>query len=294
MPMSPQAACDQKPPRQKELAFDVNGLRLTAKAWGDPAGTPTLALHGWLDNANTFDGLAPLLPELDLVAPDFAGHGFSSHRATGVHYTSFADVQDALAIANGLGWERFNVIGHSMGASVAAELAGLFPERILRAVMVDGFAHHEGDASESVLSNRRAIEQMLAQHKTPPVYADLDAMIRRVTEATDQSWDAAATLVARGHRLVRGGYTWRTDPRIRFSTPQGQNHELLDALMERSTAPTLLIVANQGDRWYRPGIARRAAAHPALRVEYIDGPHHVHLEDAKRVAALIRDFLALD
>ena len=150
--MSPQAACDQKPPRQKELAFDVNGLRLTAKAWGDPAGTPTLALHGWLDNANTFDGLAPLLPELDLVAPDFAGHGFSSHRATGVHYTSFADVQDALAIANGLGWERFNVIGHSMGASVAAELAGLFPERILRAVMVDGFALVGTDATVTKLS----------------------------------------------------------------------------------------------------------------------------------------------
>ena len=113
-----------------------------------------------------------------------------------------------------------------------------------------------------MLANRRAIEQMLAQHKSPPVYADLDAMIRRVTEATDQSWDAAATLVARGHRLVRGGYTWRTDPRIRFSTPQRQNDDQLDALMKRSTAPTLLIVANQGDRWYRPGIERRANTIP--------------------------------
>jgi pimeloyl-ACP methyl ester carboxylesterase len=289
-----QAATQQKSPLPKELTFDVNGLRLTAKAWGDPAGTPTLALHGWLDNANTFDRLAPLLPELDFVAPDFAGHGFSSHRPAGVHYTSFADAQDALAIANDLGWERFNVIGHSMGAGVATELAGLFPERILRAVMIDGFAHHEGDAAQSLLGNRNAIEQMLAQHKTPPVYADLDAMVRRVTQATDQSWDAAATLVARGHRLVRGGYTWRTDPRIRFSTPQRMDDAQLDALMERSTAPALLIVANQGDRWYRPGIERRAARHPALHVEYIDGPHHVHLENAPAIAQLVREFLSLD
>ncbi len=288
-----QAAPQQKPPRPKELTFDINGLRLTAKAWGDPAGAPTLALHGWLDNANTFDNLAPLLPELDLVAPDFAGHGFSSHRAAGVHYTSLADVQDALAIANDLGWKRFNVIGHSMGAAVATELVGLFPDRIMRAVMIDGFAHHEGDATESVLSNRRAIEQMLSDPKTLPVYADLDAMIRRVTEATDQSWEAAATLVARGHKLVRGGYTWRTDPRIRFSTPQRQNHDQLDALMARSTAPSLLIVANQGDLWYRPGIERRAAVHPALRIEYVDGPHHVHLEDAPRIARLIREFVVL-
>ncbi len=290
----PQAACEQNSPREKELTFEVSGLRLTARTWGDSEGAPTLALHGWLDNANTFEHLAPLLPELDIVAPDFAGHGFSSHRAPGVHYTSFADVQDVLAIANILGWERFNVIGHSMGASVATELAGLFPERILRAVMIDGFAHHEGDTAAMLESNRRAIEQMLAQHKTPPVYADLDAMVRRVTQATDQSWQAAATLVARGHRLVRGGYTWRTDPRIRFSTPQRQDQEQLDALMMRSTAPALLIVANQGDSWYRPGVERRAANHPALRIEYIDGPHHVHLEDAPRVAALIREFLSLD
>lgn len=287
------AATNPKSQRPHELNFDVNGLRLTAKAWGDPCGVPTLALHGWLDNANTFDRLAPLLPELDLVAPDFAGHGFSSHRTAGVHYTSLLDVQDVLAIANDLRWDRFNVIGHSMGASVSAELAGLFPERILRAVLIDGFSHFQGDANEGVLANRRAIEQMLAQHKSPPVYADLDAMIKRVTEATDQSWDAAATLVARGHRLVRGGYTWRTDPRIRFSTPQRQNDEQLDALMKRSTAPTLLIVANQGDTWYRPGIERRAKHHPALRIEYIDGPHHVHLENAPRVAGLIRDFLEL-
>jgi pimeloyl-ACP methyl ester carboxylesterase len=289
-----QAATQQKLPRQKEMTFDVNGLRLTAKAWGDPAGTPTLALHGWLDNANTFDRLAPALPELDVIAMDFAGHGFSSHRPDGVHYTSLLDVQDALGVARALGWERFNVIGHSMGASVASELAGLFPERVLRAVMIDGFLHREGDALEGVLANRQAVEQMLAAPKSPPIYPDLDAMIRRVTQATDQSWDAAASLVARGHRLVRGGYTWRTDPRIRFSTPQRLSEEQLDALMTRSTAPSLLIVANQGDRWYRPGIERRAARHPALRVEYIDGPHHVHLEaQSPIVARLVRDFFDL-
>src|SRR5258705_12818297 len=109
--------------RSKELSFSVNGLRLTAKTWGDPMSAPTFALHGWLDNADSFDRLAPLLPELDLVALDFAGHGFSSHRPAGVHYTSLLDVQDVVAVANDLGWEQFNLIGHSMGAAVAAKLA---------------------------------------------------------------------------------------------------------------------------------------------------------------------------
>jgi pimeloyl-ACP methyl ester carboxylesterase len=160
--------------------------------------------------------------------------------------------------------------------------------------MIDGFVHHEGDSMDALQANREAIEQMLDRHpKQAPVYTDPGAMTRRVTQATDQSWDAAAMLVARGHRQVRGGYTWRTDRRIRFRTPQRLSNDQLDALMKRSTAPSLLIVAEQGDQWYRPGIERRARFHPALTIERLDGPHHLHLEaQAPRVAELIRAFFA--
>jgi hypothetical protein len=160
--------------------------------------------------------------------------------------------------------------------------------------MIDGFVHHEGATNDALQANREAIEQMLdPEPKEAPVYTELDAMTRRVTQATDQSWDAAATLVARGHKQVRGGYTWRTDRRIRFRTPQRLSNDQLDALMQRSTAPSLLIIAEQGDQWYRPGVDRRALHHRALTIERLDGPHHLHLEaQAARVAELIRGFLS--
>ena len=64
----------------EELELQTPYLRLSARAWGPPDGVPVLALHGWLDNAASFDPLASLLPGVRLVAVDLPGHGGSDHR----------------------------------------------------------------------------------------------------------------------------------------------------------------------------------------------------------------------
>jgi len=285
--------------RQGEaITFDVYGRQLAAKAWGDPEGLPTLALHGWLDNANTFDRLAPQLKELNLVAMDFAGHGYSEHRPPGVHYHSFTDIQDVMAVAAQLGWDRFNLLGHSMGASIASELAAMFPECVERSALIDGFIATGGiSVQDRIGQNREAIEKMLTVHdKAPRVYPDIKEMARRVTEATDQSFEAAIVLVERGHRIVDGGVTWRTDPRIRFPTPLRHTRQTIDVLLQNSTSPALLLVAEQGDKWYQGEIADAEAHHPNLSVQRLPGPHHIHLEPAfaSEVATRVRAFFGLD
>lgn len=277
----------------RERSFKINGLTLTAKEWGQPGGIPTLALHGWLDNANTFDRIAPSLPELHLIALDLAGHGNSGHRPPGVHYEWVLDMQEMLAIARELQWDKFSLLGHSMGAAICSEFAGLFPEKIERAAMIDGFIHERDNVSKRIKRLREAIEKMVDAHlKRPPVYANVDDMVKRVQEATDQSREAAAVLVARGHKQVEGGFTWRSDPRLRFPTPGRLTGDEIDELMRASTAPSLLIVAARGDKWYHHGIERRQKHHAYLRVETIDGPHHLHLEEqADAVADLIRKHL---
>ena len=281
----------------KELTFDVLGLQLHAKQWGDPAGIPTVGLHGWLDNANTFDRLAPLIPELNLVALDFAGHGLSTHRAEGVHYHPIYDIQEVLAVANELNWGQFNVIGHSMGASIASELAAMFPDRVRASVQIDGFLATGGvSAEERIEQARVAIEKILKPHHQARVFTDQQSMAKRVTEATDQTIEASSVLVARGHKQVEGGITWRSDPRIRYPTPLRHTRDQINLLLKDSTSPSLLIVAEQGDEWYQGEIVLAQEHHPNLQVERMRGPHHIHLEPGyfDQVAVHIRHFLNLD
>jgi len=279
------------------IEFEIFGRRVAGKRWGTVGGHPTFALHGWLDNANSFDRLAPFLAELDIVALDFAGHGESDHRPPGVHYHSLTDIQDVIAVADQLGWKTFGLIGHSMGAAISSELAATFPERVISAVLIDGLLATGGVTQTELLEqNRSAVEKMLAAKRAPKKYANVEDMARRVSQATDQTFEAAIVLVSRGSKLVDGGVTWRTDPRIRFPTPLRYTRKHIDLLLAQTTAPGLLIVAEQGDNWYQGEIDDARQAHPNLTVYRMQGPHHVHLEPAyvAGVAAEIRKFLQLD
>jgi pimeloyl-ACP methyl ester carboxylesterase len=83
-----------------------------------------IALHGWLDNAASWDFLLPrvlqkwhrTVPDQDLlvVAIDLDGHGFSSHRPwpSGYPITSYAE--SVQRVISALKWNTFGVLAHSM------------------------------------------------------------------------------------------------------------------------------------------------------------------------------------
>ena len=70
----------------EEIRLSLPHIELAAHIFGPEDGLPVIALHGWLDNANSFARLAPKLEGLRIVALDFAGHGHSDHRPCGAGY----------------------------------------------------------------------------------------------------------------------------------------------------------------------------------------------------------------
>jgi pimeloyl-ACP methyl ester carboxylesterase len=76
--------------------------------------------------------LAALAESFDVVAFDHRGIGTSA-RATEFTITDLAD--DAAAVLDHLGWESANVMGISMGGTVAQELALRHPGRVRRLVL---------------------------------------------------------------------------------------------------------------------------------------------------------------
>ena len=279
----------------EELELRTPYLRLAARAWGPPKGIPVLALHGWLDNAASFDALAPLLPDIRLVALDLPGHGQSEQRPPGMHYHFVDFIPDVVAAADVLGWEYFALLGHSLGGGIASFVAAILPERVTRVAMIEGLGPPTSHPADGPIHLRKTIEQMNGlPDKRPPVYPSMDAAIQARCEASDLSWRAAATLVSRGVQPIGEGYGWRTDPRLRFASPLYLNEPQILAYMERIAAPALLICGADGYLVKRAYMQERYARIANLSVNILPGGHHPHLEDPEPCARLLAPFFAAE
>ncbi len=78
-----------------------------------------VAVHGWFADRSAYD---PVLADLDTESfryevVDLRGYG-EARDAAGA-YTTGEGAADVLDLADRLGWERFSLVGHSMGGSVA-------------------------------------------------------------------------------------------------------------------------------------------------------------------------------
>jgi pimeloyl-ACP methyl ester carboxylesterase len=104
-------------------------------------GPLALCLHGFPDNAHTYDRLLPALAAAGFhaVAPFMRGYAPTSPAPDG-RYQSVLLAQDAVALIDALGGGRAFVVGHDWGASAAYGAAALAPERVTRLVTI-GAAH---------------------------------------------------------------------------------------------------------------------------------------------------------
>ena len=275
------------------LDIDLGGQWIRGKLWGPITGLPTIALHGYLDNANSFDELAPLLRNHRIFAMDFAGHGASNHRGPHELYAGLLDIRDVLAVADHFGWPQFHLLGHSMGAEIGSQIAGLFPGRVSSLVCIDGFCSTDvvSVTLEHLASSVSASFKKGARLK---VFPTLAAMSTRLSAATGQSPASSEAIVARGHRVVDGGFTWCTDPRIKGSGPLELTRDQLQQLIQQITAPTLMIVADLANDWLQRSLdVVMTTEQPLLTVVHVPGHHHLHMQDeCAAVANLIERFAA--
>lgn len=270
----------------QDASLLVRGARVALRMWGEDAAPPVLAMHGWLDNAASFDAIAPLLTGHRVVAVDLPGHGMSDHRPPGLPYHYVDWVTDVTAIADTLGWQRFSILGHSMGAGIGCLFAGTFPDRVRSLVLLDGLGPLTAEAPDAPERLATSIRRLLAADaKTPkPLVSRRFAAERMCEVVPGLSLSAAEHLLERGMREVDGGVVWRADPRLRVPSLFRLTSAQVHAFLSRISCPVLIVRGLDGYPLEGDWIRQQVACFSNVEVVSLPGGHHVHLDDAAAVA----------
>ncbi|TAM95077.1 MAG: alpha/beta fold hydrolase [Rhodanobacteraceae bacterium] len=276
-----------------ELRIDTPFGELAALQWGDADAPPLLALHGWLDNAASFARLAPLLAaRRRVIALDMPGHGHSAHLPESARRYHIVDqVDHVLDAADALGMERFDLLGHSLGAGIASLTAAAVPARIGRLLLVEGLGPLADVGAQTLARWRDAHARREAPRRTPRVFASIDDAVAARVAVGGLDTAEARPIVERNLREVDGGYAWRSDPRLRLTTPLRIEESQLRRVLAGIEAPTLVLLAEPATPYLPTALMQaRAACVADIRIDHIAGPHHLHIRDPRETAAHILDF----
>ncbi len=289
------------PDRTREV--DSYGLRIAVHEWGEASAAPLLLAHGGFDFARTYDVFAPLLADAGwrVVAWDQRGHGDSEHAPL---YAWHADVRDILAVLDSTSRDPLPIVGHSKGAGILMAFAHAMPERFTRYANIDGLpwtrpqpdvAEHErpqhmAGVFGGWLDHRREVATV---ERRPGTLDELAERRGRMNPRLSKDW--LRYLVGVGARRDADGWRWKLDPSLRFGGFGPWRPEWTLARLPHFPIPYFGIMGLEPEPMgmgatpenVRPYLPKDA------RVEvFEDAGHFVHIEQPRRVADLVLEFLA--
>ena len=263
-------------------------------------------MHGWLDNCGSFDPL--ILNHFEgnhrLIAIDVPGHGFSSPYQPGLTYHHMEGIQYIRRVADYYGLDRFNLLGHSMGASMSFLYAAVYPEHVRRLVMLDSIKPISRRPPVAVEASREHFDSVFQLENKPekvyPTYEVAYELQRRGSETLiggKMTKEALDALAARSIKKVPQGYAFTRDIRHRIRAMYLLETEVIKEYAKAVRCPHLVVKSTPRKHFEDPQLfdeikAVFEASNPdGFVLEEVDGHHQVHMTHPEKVWPIIAKFL---
>lgn len=250
---------------------------------------PLLLCHGFTgakeDFAQEIDALADR--GWHVVAPDLPGHGRSGHPDEPGAYSIARFVRVIAAVADELGWDRFVLLGHSMGGMVAQQFAIDHGDRLDALVLMDtangglsrlGLPRDQIDAARHVVSTA-GIEALMELQRgrtdalASPAHQRLLDTVPGYQEFCDRKMIESSAVM----------YTSMLDEMV----------DLADTVpaLRAVAVPTLVMVGDQDTPFVGPSEALASAIPGARLVVIPDAGHSPQFENPIAWRTALTEFL---
>lgn len=281
---------------------------IAGKWWGNQKVRPILALHGWQDNAGTFDALAPLLPpHIGILALDLPGHGLSSRIPNSMFYSTIDAVLLINLIKKEYNWDKVSLMGHSMSSILGFVYCSLFPDDVDMMIGIDALKPQIPKAGSLIPRMRRGLDGFMVANERnsanlePPSY-NYDELVQRLSDGTQGSItkDACGMLLKRA--ITKSSkypekYFFHRDNRLKtFNFATFSPDQVLEMVDRIKSVPYLFIKASKSPIWeekkyYEEAKEAMLRTNDKMEFHTVEGTHHVHLTDPEKVSDIISEFI---
>ena len=231
----------------EEISVDIGWGTLRGKKYGHGSNI-IFGLHGWLDNANTFDLMVPYLPpDYTLMSFDLPGHGLSDHFPEGFIYDPRGYVGAVKKAVTELKLSKFIYLGHSMGAVVGIQYVAIFPEDVIAFISIDIIKPWSFSADKYAAQYKKYFNTYFDNEKksklTPLVYKKEELINKTIEGSKSLDYKTAEILLKRGTRKSENGegYVLTRDLRAKSYFIGFTPFEAWLSMAEVITCPILLI-----------------------------------------------------
>src|SRR4051794_22246763 len=233
-----------------------------------------MLLHGFTGAKEDFaDWIDPFAARgFHVIAPDLRGHGASAQPDEEPAYSLASFAKDAHALADALGWERYALLGHSMGGMVAQTIALDAPDRLTALVLMD-------TTHASVTGVDREIANLAVEIARTD---GLDRLLELMNEL-DSPFTNEADMRVRAERegyIAFGERKFLASSRAMYAAMATELLDQTDRLtgLAALDVPTLVIVGELDEQFVAPSRAMADAIPGARLVVVADAGHSPQFE----------------
>lgn len=273
-----------------EHHYSLGAGQVVSLEYGSPeCGTSLLFLHGWLDNAASFNTvmaeLHKLAPHLHLCAIDLPGHGLSSHKDDHNFYPFHDYIDDVYQLLAKLSPNRLVLVGHSLGALIASCYSAAFPEQVSGLVQIEGYGPLAESSDQCVSRLREGVlSRQRIRRKPERTMSSLQEALQRRAKVNQLEADLIAPVVLRGIELREMGWQWRHDNKLQSQSLYRMSFQHAETIRKQILCPQLIILGHEGFDYLQ---SIEMDGSNTTQVVQVNGGHHCHLQSPSRVSSLI-------
>lgn len=247
--------------------FTRDGLNLSYLDQGGN-GAPIIALHAYWMEAGTYADLAEALaPEWRVIALDQRGHGHSDHS---IDFSWDAFIGDLAALLDHLGIkEPANLIGNSLGGTVAFRYAARNPGKVRAMVIEESPAEEDADLG--------------FMREWAGIYPTRDALAAKIGERL--AWSVEPSF-----RQTPEGWTLAFSPIALADAQAGLNGDFWNDWLA-TDCPVLLVRGTDSHAVDGAILQAMATRRPHTKLVSFDAGHVVHHDEPEAFATSVKAFL---